>query len=177
MATFDIVDTEPRDGPDRRPRRRRRGRLAALAVGVPVLVVLVGLGVRAAGGTDADVDAAEPAVSSAARDLAGSGPEGGTYFGGGVLEAAGAMSGSSGTVPASGVLDLTVVCVSLGGRPAQVVVRVDDETVEEGTAACADASGAAVEPAVTVLPTVQAASAWSFEVVAGSRSAIAVVMH
>lgn len=173
MATFDIVDSEPPDGPARRP---RRGRLAALAVGVPVLVVVVGLGIRAAGGTDADVDAAEPAVARAAHALTEAAPEGGTSFGGGVLDAGGAMSGSSDTVPASGVLDLTVVCSSLGGRPAQVVVRVDDETVEEGTADCADASVAAVEPAVTVLPTVQAAGAWSFEVVAGSRSAIAVVM-
>jgi hypothetical protein len=46
VATFDIVDTEPPDGPARRP---RRGRLAALAVGVPVLVVVVALGIRAAG--------------------------------------------------------------------------------------------------------------------------------
>jgi hypothetical protein len=180
VTSFDVVETDGGDGrPDdgtARPRRRRHALVGALLIGVPVLAVVLPLAVRATGGSEADVVAAEPAVSEAAGRVAQASPGSTTTFGGGTLAAGRPMSGSSEVAPASGAMDLTVVCASLDGRPARVTVRLDGETVAERSAACADASSAVVEPATTVIPTLEVAGAWSFEVVPESTSAVAVVM-
>ncbi len=179
MTFIDVeVDgPDPGDKPDdARPPRRRRGVLVgALAVGVTLLAVAVALGVRAAH-AEPDLDAAGAAVSQVANRIGATAGADGFTTSGVTAGPDRAMSGTTGTAPAAGTLDLTVVCLSIDGRDAHLDVQVEGETVATAVVACADASDPDAGPAVTVVPTLEAPGRWAFDLAGETRAAVALVV-
>jgi hypothetical protein len=84
------------------------------------------------------------------------------------------LSGSSGDPPATGVLDVAVVCASVDARPVQLTVRSRGETVGELTAPCSGVGERDAAPVMTELPAVEITDRWTFDITSESRAVVAV---
>ncbi|HEY0215914.1 MAG TPA: hypothetical protein VGC57_05945 [Cellulomonas sp.] len=164
------------DGPDgaRRP-RRRAVLVGVLVVGATAVALAVALGVRAAH-VEPDLDAAEAAVVEVANGIGAAGGSDAMIASSVTAGPDRSVSGSSGTVPAAGTLDFTVVCTSIDGRDAHLVVQVAGVAAATVVVACADASDPGTAPAVTVVPTLEAPGRWAFELTGETRAAVALVI-
>lgn len=176
MAVEDVEITEPEPDPApgrAGPRRRRRPAVVAgLVIGIPVLAVGALLGVRALSGADVDLEATNLRVSEFADGLL---DDDAGYLVTGVGNAEQGTSGSFGSGPDAGVMDVTVVCASVHGKPAVLTVRSGGAVVGEAAAACSDAGDTGTEPAVTEVPGLRVGDGWSFDLVPETAAALAVI--